>query len=161
MDSNLIIDYIPLATYILLVLLIILFAWIIRLEIRIKKLTRGEKGGSIEDALKSIEKDIRGFDSFRSDVESYLKKVEQRLSRSIQGLKNINFKAFSGLDSGGHQSFAIALLNEKGDGLILSTLHSRDRVNVFSKEIKNFRASVSLTDEEKEALEKAILEMKN
>jgi hypothetical protein len=46
------------------------------------------------------------------------------------------FKAFDGMKSGGTNSFSLALLNEEGDGVILSTLHSRERVNVYSKEIK-------------------------
>lgn len=159
MNLEIITDYIPLATYVLLFFVIILIVWVIRLELKIKRLTRGEKGGTIEDALKSIDRDIRNFHSFRTDVENYLKKVEHRLSHSIQGLRNINFKAFSGLDSGGHQSFAVAFLNEKGDGVILSTLHSRDRVNVFAKEIKKFNSVISLTKEEQEALEQAKEEM--
>jgi hypothetical protein len=67
----------------------------------------------------------------------------------------LSFKAFQGLDSGGHQSFASAFLDENGNGLIISTLHSRDRVNVFAKEIKQFSAAVSLTEEEKTALTQA------
>jgi hypothetical protein len=46
-------------------------------------------------------------------------------------------------------------LNEKGDGAILSTLHSRDRVNVYSKEIQGFKSPVMLTEEEVQALTKA------
>lgn len=145
---------IPIITYIALGCLLILIGLIIRLEIKIKRLTRG-KGMSIEDAIISIEKDLKDFGVFRNDLQKYLDAVERRLKRSIQGVHALNFKAFDGMDSGGGQSFAIALLDEKGDGAIISTIHSRDRVNVFSKPISNFSPTVTLSDEEMLALTKA------
>lgn len=132
-----------------------LLIWFIRIESKIKTLTRGQNGFNIESTLKAIEKDLSELGIFKSDLEKYLSQVEKRLKKSIQGLSTINFKAFQGLDSGGHQSFATAFLNENGDGLIISTLHSRDRVNVFAKEIKQFNSSLTLTEEEKEALTQA------
>jgi hypothetical protein len=141
--------------YILLGISLVLAAWIIRLELKLKRLCRGKSGGSLEDAIKSIEDDLKGVGMFQSEVETYLKKVETRLSRSIQGVHNLSYSAFQGLDSGGGQSFATALLNENGDGVIFSTMHSRDRVNVFSKDIKNFKSNVKLSDEEQSALTKA------
>lgn len=132
-----------------------LIIWIIRIESKLKTLTRGQNGFNIESAIKSIESDLGNLDTFKKDIEKYLKQVEVRLRRSVQGVSTLSFKAFQGLDSGGHQSFATAFLDENGNGLILSTLHSRDRVNVFAKEIKQFSSSLTLTDEEKEALTRA------
>lgn len=139
----------------LLILVAGLILWIIKIETRLKTLTRGQNGFNIESTLKSIESDLNNLFLFKEDIEKYLKKVEIRLKRSLQGVSLLSFKAFQGLDSGGHQSFASAFLDENGNGLIISTLHSRDRVNVFAKEIKQFSAAVSLTDEEKTALTQA------
>lgn len=139
----------------MLVLISGLIIWIVRIESRLKTLTRGQNGFNIESTLKSIESDLNNLFLFKGDMEKYLKTVEIRLRRSVQGLSTVSFKAFQGLDSGGHQSFASAFLDENGNGLIISTLHSRDRVNVFAKEIKQFSAAVSLTEEEKTALTQA------
>lgn len=139
----------------LLVVVACLIIWIVRIESKLKTLTRGHNGFNIESSLKSIESDLNNLFLFKEDMEKYLKTVEIRLRRSVQGVSTISFKAFQGLDSGGHQSFATAFLDENGNGLIISTLHSRDRVNVFAKEIKQFSAVVSLTDEEKTALTQA------
>ena len=139
----------------LLILVAGLILWIIKIETRLKTLTRGQNGFNIESTLKSIESDLNNLFLFKEDIEKYLKKVEIRLKRSLQGVSLLSFKAFQGLDSGGHQSFASAFLDENGNGLIISTLHSRDRVNVFAKEIKQFSAAVSLTEEEKTALTQA------
>lgn len=134
---------------------ITLLIWNIRIEMRLKKLTRSKKGFSIEDTIGEIEKDLKSLGIFKGDIERYLKDVEKRLSRSIQGVSNVNFQAFKGLDSGGTQSFATALLDENGNGVIISTLHARDRVNVFSKEVENFKAKLDLSTEEKQALTNA------
>lgn len=139
----------------ILVVISVLILWIIRIESKLKNLTRGQNGFDIEKTLKSIEEDLNKLFLSKDEIERYLKTVEMRLRKSIQGLATINFKAFQGLDSGGHQSFATAFLDENGNGLIISTLHSRDRVNVFAKEIKQFNATLSLTDEEKQALTQA------
>ncbi|MFT5180126.1 MAG: hypothetical protein ACI9GH_000571 [Candidatus Paceibacteria bacterium] len=140
--------------YIVLGISLLLGFWIYKLEERLKKLTRGNKYESIEKTLGSIEEDLQKFGVFKKDIEEYLKNVEKRLGRSIQGVHIESFNAFNGLDSGG-QSFATALLNENGDGVIISTLHSRDRVNIFSKQIKNFKSDTKLTEEEELALTKA------
>lgn len=139
----------------LLILVAGLILWIIRIESKLKTLTRGQNGFNIESTLKSIESDLNNLFLFKEDIEKYLKTVEIRLKRSLQGVSLLSFKAFQGMDSGGHQSFASAFLDENGNGLIISTLHSRDRVNVFAKEIKQFLAAVSLTEEEKKALTQA------
>ncbi len=136
----------------ILILLAGLIIWIVKIESKLRTLTRGQKGFDIEATLKSIESDLNNIFLFKEDMEKYLKSVEIRLRRSVQGLSTVSFKAFQGLDSGGHQSFASTFLDENGNGLIISTLHSRDRVNVFAKEIKQFSATVSLTEEEKSSL---------
>lgn len=140
----------------LVIIVIVLIVFVTRLEIRLKRLSQGNRKFNLEDAIKSLENNIGGLENFRTDIEKYLISVEKRLKKSIQGVSNINFSAFQGLDSGGNQSFANAFLNEEGDGIILSTIHSRDRVNVFAKKIKNSKCELSLTDEEKEALTQAI-----
>lgn len=132
-----------------------LIVWIIKIESKLKTLTRGQSGFDIGKTLKSIEADLNNLFLSKDQIEKYLKTVEVRLKRSVQGLSTINFKAFQGLDSGGHQSFATAFLDENGNGLIISTLHSRDRVNVFAKEIKQFNSALTLTEEEKQALTQA------
>ncbi len=139
----------------ILILIAGLVLWIVRIESRIKKLTRGQNSFDFEKSINSIESDLNNIFTFKDNIERYLKKVEARLQKGIRGLSLVGFKAFQGLDSGGHQSFATAFLNENGDGIIISTLHSRDRVNVFAKEIKQFSATVTLTEEEQQALTQA------
>lgn len=148
-------ENLTLIVYVLSVLVLILIGWNINLTWRISRLTGNKHGGSIEDALKIIGSDLKNFSIFKDRIENYLKKIERRISRSLHGAHNVSFNAFKGMDSGGRQSFSLALLNEQGDGVILSTLHARDRVNVFAKEINKFSSTLELTEEEQQALTKA------
>lgn len=133
---------------------LILLIWNIRLELRISRLMRGKKGNSLEKSFTTMSEDIFNIQKFRKELEAYLTLVEKRLKRSVQGVTNLNFNAFSGAESGA-KSFATALINENGDGIIISSLNARDRLNVFTKEIRNWKSVLELSEEENAALTKA------
>jgi hypothetical protein len=116
---------------------------------------RGTGSVSFEDSIITIQKDLKNLEKFRKEVEEYLRLVEKRVQKSIQGVHSINFNAFKGMDSGG-QSFATAFVNENGDGVIISSLNARDRLSIFTKKISNFKTDISLSEEEQNALTKAI-----
>ncbi|TAL48986.1 DUF4446 family protein [Patescibacteria group bacterium] len=134
--------------FLVLGLLLVLALSLIRLELRIRKLTRGSSG-SLEETLVELRRDVKELLQFRDDSIEYLKLIEKRLKRSIQSIETIRFNPFKGTGSGGNQSFSTSLLNEKGDGVVLSSLYSRDQVSVFSKPIKKFASDYELSDEER------------
>lgn len=132
-----------------------LIAWIIHLEMRIRRLTRGKSGGDLEEMFVAIEKDIRGLEKFRGDMEQYLSQVEERVRRSVQGVGTVRFNAFEGTGEGGQQSFAAALLSEDGDGVVISSIRARDRVGIYAKPISAHISEYELTEEERAAIAKA------
>ena len=130
-----------------------LFAWIIKTELRLKKVFRGQKADSLENTLSKIAVEIKDLQKSGISTSKYLETVEKRLRRSIQGLDTKRFKAFS--DFGGNQNFASAFLDEDGSGLVISSLATRDHFSIFAKPIKNWKSEHELTDEESEVLQKA------
>jgi hypothetical protein len=56
---------------------------------------------------------------------------------------------------GGNQSFATAFLNEDGDGVVISSLYSREHTSVFAKPVKKHSSEHEMSNEEKEAMEEA------
>jgi hypothetical protein len=58
-------------------------------------------------------------------------------------------------DTGGDQSFALALLDGRGDGVVLTALHSRAESRLYAKPIEGGASSYSLTPEEREAMDRA------
>jgi len=73
--------------------------------------------------------------------------------KSVQKVGVVRFNPFK--DTGGDQSFAIALLDASDSGLVISSLYTRDGVRVFSKAIEKGKSKYQLSEEEKQAIEKA------
>jgi hypothetical protein len=115
----------------------------------------GKGGKSLEDLIVSLKKNIHELEHFRDESIEYFKLIEMRLKRSIQAVETIRFNPFKGTGSGGNQSFSTALLNEKGDGVVISSLHSRDHVSIFSKPVKKFSSDFETTTEEKNVIRDA------
>lgn len=147
-------DIIGYSLLISIILIIVLAIWNIRLEIKTKRLMRGKSGTSLEESFIGMQKELDSLENFKKNLENHLKIIEKRLSRSIQGVEGVSFDAFDGMHSGG-KSFALAFLNEKGDGIIVSSLHARDRVSLFTKKIRSFKADQELSEEESVALTEA------
>lgn len=137
------------------VIALLLVAWVIRLEVKLRRFTLGKDGTSLEGSVVLLKKQYDETLRFRADIEKYLRSVEERLRRSIQGTETIRFNPFQGDGSGGNQSFATALMNEAGDGVVFSSIYARDRMCVFAKPVKNFGSEHELSTEENEALKKA------
>lgn len=146
---------------VLIALIIVAITWIIRLELRLKKLCRGTNKENLETGLHKAQEQVEEFNVFKADTLSHFKDVERRLNQSVQHVATIRFDPFKGEGHGGNQSFATALLDEKGDGVVISTIHTRERVGVFSKPIKNGTSVHELTPEEEEVIEKARLNQGN
>lgn len=119
-----------------------------------KKVLRGSSK-DLGASVTQLVTDMQGFDIFRKDLEEYLRAVEARLKTSLRGMHTIRFNPFQGDGSGGFQSFATAFVNEEGTGVIISSLHARDRMSVYAKPIVKFVSEFELTEEEQEALSKA------
>jgi len=127
--------------------------WIIKTEKRLKRFFLGKKAKDLEDTIEILEDNIIKLNHAKEQTEEELKVINQKLRKSLRGLETIRFNPFP--DQGSNQSFAIGILNEDKDGVILSSLYSRERMSVFAKPIKGGKSEYELTNEEKEALKKA------
>ena len=86
-------------------------------------------------------------------MEEDIANINKKLKKSIRGVETVRFNPFG--DQGSNQSFAIGMLNEDKDGVVISSLYSRERMSIFAKPIKGGTSDYELTEEEKEALKKA------
>lgn len=136
------------------IIILLLLYWIIRLEIKLRKLL-GRKNGTLDDAIDSLRKEVQSFQKNTENTISKIQIIDNKLKKTISGHETIRFNPFKGTGSGGNQSFATALINSEGDGVIISSLYSRDHVSVFSKPIKKLTSEHELSAEEKLALQKA------
>jgi hypothetical protein len=141
-----------LALSIIVILLCILIAI---QEKRLRKLLKGGKSENLEQTLAIIEKEYQKTDDFIKKTFAGMENLDSRLKKAITGVEVIKFDPWKGTGEGGHQSFATALTDENGNGVVLSSLYSRDRISIFSKPVKSGKSEVELTSEEKEAVSKA------
>jgi len=134
-------------------LAIVYGVWMINTEKRLKRFFLGKKGKDLEDTMAALEKDIALLKKSKERMVEELVAVNSKLKKSIRGVETVRFNPFP--DQGSNQSFAIGMLNEEGDGVVISSLYSRDRMSVFAKPVKNKSSEYELTAEEKEAVKKA------
>ena len=116
-------------------------------------LPEGESGGMDE----ILDRQMKRIDGLSERVEALNKlhhELEDLSQRTLQKVAVIRYNPFS--DTGGDQSFAIALLDSLGNGVVLSSLHSRTDTRVFAKPVQSGRSKYQLSDEEQEAVKKAL-----
>jgi hypothetical protein len=145
LDSNILIGVLA-----LLVLVLAVDTGTLRWKIR--KMLRTEKNTNLGESILSVDRDVKDLQTFRKEMESYLTNIEKRVRRSAQAAETVRFNAFQNAGVGGNQSFATAILNENGDGVVFSSLYSRERVSVFSKPLSKFTSDIELSEEERKAV---------
>ena len=133
----------------------IILAWVFILRKNFKKIFGGSTAGgaNLEKILLELRENQNisagNFDELKKSVEV----LEEALPKNLRKIGLVRYNPFS--DAGGDQSFALALLNEKNDGLIISSLYGREMNRVYAKSIENGASQYQLTDEEKEAIQNA------
>jgi len=138
---------------ILAVIDIVLLVLVIIMYFKMRRFLVGFDSKHIGDSLGVVSSGLSDIQSFRTELEKYLTTVENRLRKSVQSVHTVRFNPFKGTGGGSNQSFATGFINEEGDGVVISTLYSRDHVSVFAKPVKKHVSEYELSDEEKEVLE--------
>jgi len=86
--------------------------------------------------------------------ENELAELRDAVVRSIRNVGIVRFDAFE--DMGGRLSFAVALLDEEGSGVVLSSINGRQETRIYAKPIGRGESRINLSDEESEAIRRAL-----
>lgn len=140
--------------YALIGIVSILLIWVTSLQIKFKKLPSVKSDEKVNERLLNLEKNSSELNIFKDKTELDVISINNEIRETIQGIETIRFNPFKKDGIGGNQSFATALIDKDGNGVIISSLYSRDRVSVFAKPIDNWNSQYELSGEEKEVLEK-------
>lgn len=135
-------------------IIILLIIWIMILQVKLSKLLVG-KSKNIDESIDTLKREMDTLKISKVNIENNLRTIYDKLRKVISGTNTVRFNPFKGTGGGGNQSFASAFVNEEGDGVVISSLYSREHVSVFSKPISKMRSEYDLTEEESEALQKA------
>ena len=133
---------------------VVLLAWLILLELRLRKLFRGQKAKNLQSVLAEIQDSLRYFSEKEKETDAFLEQAERRIGRSAQHLGLVRFNPYEGV--GGDQSFSIAVLDEQKNGFVVTGLYGRDNSRIYAKPVTEGASQYQLSDEEKGAIEKAL-----
>ena len=128
------------------VALSVILVYVFYLDHKIVTLTRGKSGSSLEEIIVSCVEGIARVEKQNTLINTNLSFLDTRIKTAIRNAKTIRYKAYDA--NGSNQSFSLALVNEEGDGVVISSLHSRDRMSTFAKPLKNYKSTYELTEEE-------------
>ena len=115
-----------------------------------RRLTGDATDASLAESLDRHLDRVEAVDRRLTALDAEYRSLEARGRGSLQHLGIVRFNPFA--DTGSDQSFAIALLNDRHNGVVISSLHARSGTRVFAKPVEAGQASYALSDEEAEAL---------
>lgn len=142
-----------------------LLIWVLRLK---KKLLVLQKSGDKDTFLGAVNKYVEKMQNIATEqakINKALVKDDQALQAQIDEIKEamtyvvsrvatVRYDAFNNM--GGQMSFSTAMLNDLGDGIVVTAINGRSETRTYIRNIKNKKCDVEISREEAEAIDKAM-----
>ena len=125
-----------------------------RLRRRLDGVTRGAEGRSLEAILDAHLDKVLAVARELDELSARSAVLEADARRAVQRIGLVRFNPFE--ETGGNQSFALALTDRNGDGFVVSSLHARTGTRLYAKAIVAGKSDSALSAEEAEALRLAL-----
>ncbi len=141
---------------VIIILIFLLFFIIYKMNIMSRKynaLMSGKKGADLEKIIRIRFKEMDQVKANAKRITKEHKDIKKHLSSCYSKMGLVKYDAFN--EMAGKLSFVIALLNEENTGFVLNAMHSREGCHTYAKEIIKGESYIPLSDEEKEAIERA------
>ncbi len=149
----------------LLVMFCLIILFIIITFILIAKLNRIKKnynnfmkkignGTNIQEDLETFMHKVDRVEKQNLEIVEYCKNLDKDLEGCIQKIGIVRYNAFK--DTGSDLSFALAMLDENNNGVVLNGIYSREMSNIYAKPVQNGISNYTISEEEKMAIEKAV-----
>jgi hypothetical protein len=114
-------------------------------------------GGGTQDLVDfavSLQARIDDLHGSVDEVAGGLGRVDRRVDDCLQKASIVRYDAYE--EAGGHQSASVAFLDSTRSGIVLSAIQGRDYARIYVKELDHGRATIALSPEEQEAVERAM-----
>ena len=111
-------------------------------------------GSNIEEDLENYMYRVERVERQNAEITNYIKNLDEDLTKCIQKVGIVRYTAFK--DTGSDLSFALALLDENNDGVVLNGIYSREMSNIYAKPVEKGKSSYTISEEEQQAIDKAI-----
>lgn len=144
------------------ILVIVGIVWVLDLQARLRRLqNRYDKlfAGEVEDetnlavALGNLATRLSDTTARTERLVARTEQIDAALAHAVQGVGLVRFRAFQ--DTGGDQSFSLALADGEGNGVVISALSGRDATRIYAKPVQGWLSSKPLGEEEEQALAEA------
>ena len=136
----------------------LMLAWLSWVKVRrvreAQKLLLAGGRKDIVDFAVSLQGRIDDLHGAVDEVAAGLARVDRRVDETLTNMAIVRYDAYE--DTGGHQSASVAMLDSGRSGVVMTAIQGRDYARIYMKELEQGRASVALSPEEQEAVERAM-----
>lgn len=112
------------------------------------------KGDNIDEMLRSYIAKVEEVENRNEEIMAYCHKLDKELTTCIQKVGIVRYSAFK--DTGSDLSFALALLDDDNNGVVLNGIYSREMSNIYAKQVTKGETASKLSEEEQEAIYMAV-----
>jgi hypothetical protein len=143
------------------ILVVIGVVWVLDLQARLRRvqsryenlLSHGDDDAGLAAALENLAARVSETTARTQRLVAHAEQIDATLTHTVQGLGLVRFRAFQ--DTGGDQSFALALVDGEGNGAVVSALYGRGGTRLFAKPVQGWLSPKALGEEEEKALAQA------
>ena len=136
------------------ILLIITLCKLKGLRRRIDTLTRGKDAETMEDSILNFFERIEALEDAENKMHRDIREIKDNLKITYQKTGLVKYDAFR--EMSGALSYSLALLDKENNGVLISSMYSREGCYTYAKEILKGECKLNLSDEETEALKQAV-----
>ena len=111
-------------------------------------------GKNIEEDLENYMYRVERVEKQNAEIKNVIDAIDTNMDSCIQKIGIVRYNAFK--DTGSDLSFALAILDAKNNGVVLNGIYSREMSNIYAKPVENGKSKYTISEEEKEAIQKAI-----
>ena len=131
--------------------------WVLRRMRRLREgqvVLLGEGKGDLVDFAVSLQGRIDDLHRAVDEIAAGLVRVDRRVDGSVTNTSIVRYDAYE--NTGGHQSASLAVLDSVRSGVVVTAIQGRDYARIYMKELDRGKASIALSPEEAEAVERAM-----
>lgn len=138
-----------------------ILGWLVLLTLKYRKIYKKGEVIFAEDDPQEIRtlinryfKGIKKVYKENEEMSSKIKEIDKLAKKSLTKVVMARYNPFG--DVGSNQSFSLAALNDRNDGFVISSIHSREGTRVYAKPIKGGESRYNLSKEEQKIINKII-----
>ena len=136
------------------ILLIITLCKLKKVNRRIDTLTRGKDAETMEDSILNFFEKVEALEDAEIKMHRDIREIKENLKITYQKTGLVKYDAFR--EMSGALSYSLALLDKENNGILISSMYSREGCYTYAKDIVKGECKINLSDEEAEALKQAM-----